>query len=351
MFPKCGEVGMKTAQETSRALTRKSASPAAPPDMEGWLRFATHAEEAGIESALLSFSRYGPDTFAVACAVGLAARKLKFIAAHGVGLMQPATFVQQTNTLSGLIEGRIALNIAAGSSAEERRGYGDFLEHDDRYARADEFLGICHALWRNDGEVTFDGKYWQIERGQLRTPFIAPGRIAPEIYVAGDSEQARQLALNRGSCWMRLIDTPERLQPQVTAFRERGVEVGLRLCVICRPTREEALAAAQALAPDEDAEKQERGILAGSESQTLRQTLAAADNVGWMNRNLWAGLAPYYGPSAITLLGSPAELAEIFLQYKQIGVSQFIISGWPKLDEMVIFGREVLPLVRRAENH
>jgi len=57
----------------------------------------------------------------------------------------------------------------------------------------------------------------------------------------------------------------------------------------------------------------------------------------------------YYGSSAITLLGSPAELAEAFLEYKRIGVSQFIIAGWPKLEEMLIFGREVMPLVRRAE--
>jgi alkanesulfonate monooxygenase len=351
VFPNGGEVGLKMAQETSRAHTGKSAPPAALPEMEGWLHFANHAEEAGIESTLLSFSRYEPDTFAIACAVGLATRNLKFIAAYCAGLMQPATLVQQINTLSCLIEGRIALNIVASSSTEEQRGYGDFLEHDERYARADEFLEICHALWRNDGEATFNGKYLHIERGRLRTPFIAPGRIAPEIYVAGDSEQARQLALDRGSCWMRLIDTPERLQPQVAAFRERGVEVGLRLCVICRPTREEALAAAQSLLPDEDTEKQERGILASSDSQTPRQALAAADNVGWMNQNLWAGLTPYYGSSAITLLGPPAELADIFLQYKRIGVSQFIISGWPNLDELVIFGREVLPLVRRAESH
>jgi alkanesulfonate monooxygenase len=77
--------------------------------------------------------------------------------------------------------------------------------------------------------------------------------------------------------------------------------------------------------------------------------LAAADNVGWLNRNLWAGLVPYYGSSAMTLLGSPQELAEALLEYKQIGVTQFIISGWPKLDEMNIFGREVLPLIRDLE--
>jgi alkanesulfonate monooxygenase SsuD/methylene tetrahydromethanopterin reductase-like flavin-dependent oxidoreductase (luciferase family) len=49
-------------------------SRAALPDMEGWVRFARCAEEAGIESVLLSFSRYEPDTIFVACAVGQATR-------------------------------------------------------------------------------------------------------------------------------------------------------------------------------------------------------------------------------------------------------------------------------------
>ena len=295
MFPKGGEVKMKTAQETSRVLTTKSLSPAALPDMDGWVQFANSAEAAGIESVLLSFSRYEPDTFAIACAVGRATTKLKFIAAYRTGFMQPAMFVQQINTLSGLINGRVALNIVAGSSIVEQRGYGDFLEHDERYARADEFLGICHSFWRNGAEVTFSGKYWQIEGGRLLTPFTAPNRTAPEIYVAGHSEQAQQLALSQGSCWMRLIDTPEKLEPTVAYFKERGVEVGLRLCVICRPTREEAIVAARALLPDEEIEKQERGILSRSDSQTLKHALAAADNVGWMSQNLWAGLVPYYG--------------------------------------------------------
>jgi hypothetical protein len=37
------------------------------------------------------------------------------------------------------------------------------------------------------------------------------------------------------------------------------------------------------------------------------------------------------------------------MEYKEIGVTQFIIAGWPKLEEMMIFGREVMPLVREAE--
>jgi alkanesulfonate monooxygenase len=349
MFPKGGEVGMKTAQETSRVLTTKSASPAALPDMEGWLKFAAAAEAAGIDSVLLSFSRYEPDTILIACAVGRATTKLKFIAAYRSGLMQPATFVQQVNTLSALVGGRVSLNIVAGSSAAEQRGYGDFLEHDERYARAEEFLAICRRFWGDEAEVSFDGKYYRVEGGKLHTPFVAPGRSAPEIYVSGHSEQAQQLAASRASCWLRLIDTPEKLRPVVAPFREKGVEVCLRLCVVCRPTREEALAAAHALLPDEEIGKQERGILSRGDSQTYKHALDTADKVGWMSRSLWAGLVPYYGSSAITLIGSPEELAEAFLEYKRIGVTQFIIAGWPKLDEMVRFGREVLPLVRSAE--
>ena len=349
MLPKGGEVAMKTAQETSRVLTTKSTSKASLPDMQGWLKFSRCAEEAGIESVLMSFSRYEPDTLVIAAALGQATKKLKFIVAYRTGFMQPATFVQQVNTLSGLIEGRVALNIVAGSSTEEQRGYGDFLDHDERYARADEFLEICHAFWRNNQEVVFDGKYFKVESGQLSTPFVAPDRRAPEIYVSGHSEQAQQLARKRGDCWLRLIDTPEKLAPLAERSREHGIELCLRLGVICRKTHAEAVAAARAMLPDEETEKQERKILSSSDSQTLKQALAAADQVGWLNQNLWAGLVPFYGSSSITLVGSPEELADAFLAYKAVGITQFIISGWPKLEEMNIFGREVLPLVRARE--
>lgn len=340
---------MKTAQETSRVATTKANSPAALPDMEGWTRFARCAEDAGIESVLLSFSRYEPDTILIACAMGQVTTRLKFIVAYRMGLMQPATFVQQINTLSGVIDGRVSLNIVAGSSTVEQHGYGDFLDHDERYARAEEFLEVCRAFWARNGDVNFAGKYCHVEKGKIYTPFQAPDRKSPEIYVSGHSEQAQHLALTRGSCYLRLIDTPEKLSATVSHFRANGVDVCLRLCVVCRPTHDEALAAAHALLPSQEVEREERGILSRSDSKTLKDALAAADDVGWLNRNLWAGLVPYYGSSAMTLVGTPEDLAAAFLEYKKIGVSQFIIAGWPKLEEMMIFGREVLPLVRTAE--
>jgi alkanesulfonate monooxygenase len=142
MLPKGGEVkfdGRQTPLEAARYRIESMSvdSPAPKPDLKGWTHFARHAEDAGIESVLISFSRYEPDPFLVACALGQAVEKLKFIIAYRSGLMQPTTFVQQMNTVSAFVQGRVAFNIVAGSSTEEQRGYGDFLSHDERYARAE----------------------------------------------------------------------------------------------------------------------------------------------------------------------------------------------------------------------
>jgi len=64
---------------------------------------------------------------------------------------------------------------------------------------------------------------------------------------------------------------------------------------------------------------------------------------------LWAGAVRMQGPTAISLVGSPAEIAGAIMEYKAVGISQFILSGWPKLDEMIYFGQEVLPLIRQRE--
>ena len=351
MLPKGGEVAVDAPQTPKEAaryriLSTNPASPAPRPDLNGWAHFARHAEEAGIDSVLISFSRYEPDPLLVSCALGAATARLKFIVAFRSGLMQPTSFVQQINTLSALINGRVSLNIVAGSSSLEQHGYGDFLAHDERYARAEEFLAVCHSFWRAQGEIDFAGKYYRVEQGKLHTPFLATDRRAPEIYISGHSEQSAQLAYSQGSCWLRVIDTPERLAPVVERIRALGIGVCLRLGLICRPTREEAVATAEALLPDD---QEENTTTLKDDSQMYREGKTVASDEYWLNRSLWAGLVPHYGPVWTTLLGTPNELAEAFLAYKQIGVTEFIISGWPELDEMVRFGKEVLPLVREGE--
>src|SRR5262249_31731787 len=242
-----------------------------------------HAEQAGIESVLISFSRYEPDPLLVSCALGRATRKLKFIAAFRSGLTLPTTFVQQVNTLSALIGGRVALNVVAGSSSLEQRGDGDFLPHDERYARAEEVLTICRSFWLGRGEAAFEGKYYRVEGGKLHTPFLAPDRTAPEIYVSGHSEQSQQLACAVGTCWLRVADTPEKLAPAVARIRAHGIGVCLRMGLVCRRTREEAVNAARALLPDDEAGGQRGNNAPRDGPQVQPGTAPARSATRWYN--------------------------------------------------------------------
>ncbi|HEY0157922.1 MAG TPA: LLM class flavin-dependent oxidoreductase [Thermoanaerobaculia bacterium] len=365
MLPKGGEVvpgASQTPQEACRYRVESTttASVAPLPDIKGWTHFAKAAEEAGIDSVLISFSRYEPDPLTVAAAMTQVTEKLRYMLAARTGFMQPAIFVQQLNTLAALSNGRVSINVVAGSSAAEQRGYGDFLSHDERYARADEFLACCQEFWRGDGAVDFDGRYFRVEQGKLHTPFVAPDRTSPEIYISGHSEEAERLALARGTSWLRVVDTPEKVAPHVARARARGVGVCLRLCIICRPTREEAIAVMDGLLAD-DAERR-RALAARSDDTQLHTTAlkddsrmhaeaiaATADGARWLNRTIFTGFVPFYGPVWTTLIGTPRELADAFLAYRDAGVTEFILSGWPEVDEVEIFGREVLPLVRAGE--
>jgi alkanesulfonate monooxygenase len=248
------------------------------------------------------------------------------------------------------VQGRVSVNIVAGSSRDEQRGYGDFLEHDERYERADEFVSICRAFWRGGDDVNFNGRYYQVEHGRIATPFVSPLSSEPELYISGHSAPSERLAYAHGATWLRVIDTPESLQPIIAQVKAQGLRVCLRLCVICRPTHEEAVRVAETLLPDETLVRRPALLAMKNDSQMYAEGAAVQADGYWLDRTLWAGFVPSYGPVWTTLLGTPRELADAFLAYKRIGVDEFIISGWPEVDEVTRLGRDVIPLVREAEH-
>jgi alkanesulfonate monooxygenase len=353
MLPEAGGAAIKTPEEAARFRVEKALehSPASTPDLEGWQRFARAAEQAGIESVLISFSRYEPDPILVSCALGRAVEKLKFIVAYRSGLSQPTTFVQQFNTLSTLVNGRVALNLVAGSSRAEQHAYGDFLEHDERYARAEEFLEVCHSFWRDrTARIDFQGRFYSVEQGHFHTPFFGDQRTTPEIYISGHSKAAEKLAHAQATCWLRCAEAPdEKFKEIVTQSRAAGIEVGLRLCILCRPTREEAVAVAESLIPHCEAGLSNSGRSRDKRDDSTMYRNAGQQKDAFISPSLWTGLISLCGPVWTTLLGTPREVADLLLEYKRAGVSQFIMSGWPEIEEVTRFGREVLPLVREGE--
>lgn len=324
------------------------------PDLAAQVTFCKRAEDLGIDSLLIDFGASKPDPILLAAALGMATSRIKFIVAYRSGLISPTSFVQQLNTLSALIKGRFLLNIVAGYSSAEQMFYGDFLAHDERYERTGEFLAICRALWSGGEDPAFSGKYYRIGSGRLNTPFMSSGRAFPEILVSGSSPPARKLALRQGTCWMRLADAPKVLRPLTMAVAEQGLDVGLRMSIICRRTREQAIRAAQELiqTPESIASlalRAEKEFVKKADSSSIKATFELAESE-WLTSYLWTGAVRSHGAPSIALVGTAQEIASAIMEYRSIGVTQFIFSGWPKLDEMINFGQNVIPLVRDIES-
>jgi alkanesulfonate monooxygenase len=318
-------------------------------NLQAQIELCRHAEQNGIESMLMAFSFARPDPLILATAIGAATEKIVFLVACRSGIFSPTAFVQQVNTFSSLTNGRIAINVVVGHSPHEQAYYGDFLGHDERYQRTEEFLDVCAGFWRQDGPVDFVGRHYRIEGGKLNTPFVSPYRPAPEIYLGGNSEQAEKLAIKHASCLFRYPDAPREIGERAQPLLAAGKEIGLRVAVLGRPTRDEALAAARELVEiaREKAQNSRREFVGRTDSVAFRSTLDLSDRSEWVTPFLWTGMVPYMGEAC--LVGSADDIAAALLEYREAGVTQFLLSGWPDLEQIEFFGREILPRVRALE--
>jgi alkanesulfonate monooxygenase len=291
------------------------------PDLERQIEFCRQAEESGITGLLTDIGAAKLDPIVLAAGLGLATERVEFIIAYRSGLTLPTTFVQQLNTVSALLNGRLSLNIVAGHSPVEQRYYGDHRAHHERYARTEEFLAICRAFWKDGGPVNFCGKYYCIEEGKLNTPFVSPHRSYPELFIAGGSDEARDLAISQGTLWMRLADTPENLKVSVAPVLAAEKEVGLRMSIIARASREDAVQAACRLVAGLDPSlregEKERRFMLKSDSVSIRETYELAENE-WLNPWLWAGAVRTHGAPALALVGSFEEVAQALIDYGRV---------------------------------
>ena len=63
--------------------------------------------------------------------------------------------------------------------------------------------------------------------------------------------------------------------------------------------------------------------------------------------NVWAGIGLVRGGAGTALVGSHDEVADRIAEYAELGFDEFILSGYPHLEEAFWFGEGVLPRLRR----
>ena len=60
---------------------------------------------------------------------------------------------------------------------------------------------------------------------------------------------------------------------------------------------------------------------------------------------MWAGIGLVRGGAGTALVGSHDEVADGIAEYHDLGFDEFILSGYPHLEEAYWFGEGVMPLL------
>lgn len=117
-------------------------------------QIARTAEQLGFVGALTPTGAWCEDAWLTTAMLSQVTERLKFLVAFRPGLLSPTLAAQMAATFQRLSGGRLLLNVVTGGESAEQRSYGDFLDKDARYARADEFLRVVRALWRGRPSTT-----------------------------------------------------------------------------------------------------------------------------------------------------------------------------------------------------
>ena len=323
------------------------------PASVGYLgQIARSAEQLGFEAALTPTGAWCEDAWLSTAMLSSVSERLKFLVAFRPGLTSPTLAAQMAATFQNMSGGRLLLNVVTGGESAEQRAYGDFLDKDARYARCSEFLEVVRRLWTGES-VTFEGEHLHVEHARL-SALPAP---VPEIYFGGSSAAAGAVAAKHADVYLTWGEPPAAVAEKIAWIRGlaadegRTLRFGIRLHVINRDTSDEAWAEAQRLldAIDDETIARVQSGLRQSESEGQRRMLelngGRKDDLE-IHPNLWAGVGLVRGGAGTAMVGSHDEVADLIGQYADLGIEEFVLSGYPHLESSYWFGEGVLPVLR-----
>jgi dimethylsulfone monooxygenase len=321
-------------------------------------KLARIAENSGFEYALTQTryaASYGADKQHEATSFSLAllgaTERLNIISAVHPGMWHPGVLAKFIITADHISGGRAAVNVVSGWLKDEFINFGlEWLEHDERYVRTEEFINVLRGLW-TEKNYSQSGKYYNIKDFTLNpAPVDVPGRPHPEIFFGGNSTAA-QAAAGRSADWYFSNGKDlEGFKENIAGVRAAAATVnrtpkfGLNGFVISRGTEAEARDTLR-----EIVEKAHRPAVEGFAAAVKEAGQSTKDGKGMWADSTFEDLIQYNDGFKTGLIGTPEQIAERIVEFKKIGVNLMLTAYLHFQEEVEAFGRDVLPIVRELE--
>jgi len=318
--------------------------------------FAQAHEAAGFDRILVPHHSTSPSATLTISYAAAVTERVHLMLAHRPGFTAPTLAARQIATLDQFSGGRLGVHFISGGSDDEQRRDGDYLSHDERYARTDEYLQILRRIWTEDRPFDHEGTYYRFERGfsevkpaqKPHVPIFFGGASAAALEVAGKHADVYAL-------WGESIAQTRDLIARVRAAaaphgRQPRFSVSLR--PILADTEDKAWARADAILAETRRLRKAAGLGTGSplQSEGARRLLDTAAQGSRVDKRLWTEIAKLSGArsNSTALVGTPEQVVDALLDYYDLGVTTFLIRGFDPLEDTVDYGRELIPRLRVA---
>ncbi|WP_186275654.1 LLM class flavin-dependent oxidoreductase [Burkholderia gladioli] len=316
--------------------------------------FAQAHEQAGFDRILVPHHSTGPSATLTISYAAAVTERVNFMLAHRPGFTEPTLAARQIATLDQFSGGRLGVHFISGGSDSEQQRDGDFLDHDQRYARTDEYLGILRRIWTEDRPFDHEGTYYRFRQGFSE---VKPAqRPHVPIYFGGASAAALEVAAKHAdiyALWGESLDQVRELTGRVratAAAQGRQIRFSVSFRPILAATEDAAWDRARRILAETRRLREAAGLGVGSpqQSEGARRLLAAAERGSRVDKRLWTEIAQLSGgrSNSTALVGTPEQVADALADYYDIGVTTFLIRGFDPLEDAIDYGRELIPRVR-----
>ena len=316
-------------------------------------RLAQRSEEIGYDITLVAelllndikgINAPSLDAWSTAAALAAVTEQLEIMVAVRPSFHPPAILAKQAANIDHISHGRLALNVVSAWWKDEARRFGAaFDEHDDRYARTQEWLDVVDGAWKQ-ACFSYHGRYYNHQDLVLEPkPISRPGRPRPVLYAGGESDAAKSMIARQCDAYVMHGDPPERIAPKIADMRRRRELASEALGIELPPLQFGV--AGYAIVRESDAEVK---------AEVDRITNVSVGSPGYGNYRDWVGNTKLEQQVSLQdysvsnrglragLVGSPDQVADRVGEFSEAGVDLLLLQCSPQLEEMERFAGEVI---------